>query len=99
MALLLRDNTRAVAAGICCPVGLVLRDMPEGLAMANAHAASPALGALVALAIALHNLPEEFAMPRFSPSWQGRCSMSPPTSGSQWPDASSISRCSAGARH
>jgi ZIP family zinc transporter len=30
--------------------------------MANAYVASPALGLLVALAIALHNLPEEFAM-------------------------------------
>jgi len=30
--------------------------------MANAYVASPALGVLVAVAIALHNLPEEFAM-------------------------------------
>jgi ZIP family zinc transporter len=30
--------------------------------MANAYIASPEVGVLVALAIALHNLPEEFAM-------------------------------------
>jgi len=30
--------------------------------MANAYVASPALGVLVGLAIALHNVPEEFAM-------------------------------------
>jgi ZIP family zinc transporter len=30
--------------------------------MANGYVASPALGVLVALAIALHNVPEEFAM-------------------------------------
>ena len=30
--------------------------------MANAYVAAPALGVLVAVAIALHNLPEEFAM-------------------------------------
>jgi len=32
------------------------------LAMANAYVAAPGLGVLVAVAIALHNLPEEFAM-------------------------------------
>jgi ZIP family zinc transporter len=42
--------------------GLILHDVPEGFAMANAYVASPALGVPVALAIALHNVPEEFAM-------------------------------------
>ncbi|RPI40920.1 MAG: zinc permease [Betaproteobacteria bacterium] len=42
--------------------GLILHDVPEGFAMANAYVANPALGVLVSLAIALHNLPEEFAM-------------------------------------
>jgi ZIP family zinc transporter len=42
--------------------GLILHDVPEGFAMANAYVASPALGVLVALAIGLHNTPEEFAM-------------------------------------
>jgi ZIP family zinc transporter len=42
--------------------GLILHDVPEGFAMANAYVASTTLGVLVALAIALHNLPEEFAM-------------------------------------
>jgi ZIP family zinc transporter len=39
-----------------------LHDFPEGFAMANSYMASPELGILVALAIAIHNLPEEFAM-------------------------------------
>jgi ZIP family zinc transporter len=42
--------------------GLVLHDLPEGFAMANAYVAAPALGVLTGIAIALHNLPEEFAM-------------------------------------
>lgn len=42
--------------------GLILHDVPEGFAMANAYASSPSLGVLVAIAIALHNLPEEFAL-------------------------------------
>jgi len=42
--------------------GLILHDVPEGFAMANAYIAKPSLGLLVSLAIALHNLPEEFAM-------------------------------------
>jgi ZIP family zinc transporter len=43
-------------------MGLILHDVPEGFAMANAYIASPSLGLLVALAIARHNLPEELAM-------------------------------------
>jgi ZIP family zinc transporter len=43
-------------------LGLILHDVPEGFAMANAYVASPDLGVLVAFAVALHNLPEEFAM-------------------------------------
>ncbi len=39
--------------------GLILHDVPEGFAMANAYLASPDLGLLVGLGIALHNLPEE----------------------------------------
>jgi len=42
--------------------GLILHDVPEGFAMANAYIAAPSMGVLVALAIALHNIPEEFAM-------------------------------------
>jgi ZIP family zinc transporter len=42
--------------------GLILHDVPEGFAMANAFLTSPSLGLLVAAAIALHNIPEEFAM-------------------------------------
>ncbi len=42
--------------------GLILHDVPEGFAMANAYIAAPSMGVLVALAIAIHNVPEEFAM-------------------------------------
>ena len=42
--------------------GLILHDVPEGFAMANAFLSSPSLGLLVALAVAIHNIPEEFAM-------------------------------------
>lgn len=43
-------------------LGLILHDVPEGFAMANAYVVTPELGVLTALAIALHNLPEEFVM-------------------------------------
>ena len=42
--------------------GLILHDVPEGFAMANAYVAEPSMGVLVALVIAIHNVPEEFAM-------------------------------------
>lgn len=42
--------------------GLILHDVPEGFAMANAFLSSPSLGLLVAVGIAIHNIPEEFAM-------------------------------------
>lgn len=42
--------------------GLILHDLPEGFAMANAYLANPRLGVLLAVAIVLHNIPEEFAM-------------------------------------
>lgn len=43
-------------------LGLILHDVPEGFAMANAYLASPDLGVLVGTGIALHNLPEQFAI-------------------------------------
>ena len=43
-------------------IGLILHDIPEGFAMANAYISAPSLGVLVAVGIALHNLPEEFAL-------------------------------------
>jgi ZIP family zinc transporter len=55
-------DTRLVKAAYLVVVGLVLHDVPEGFAMANAYMASPSLGLFVGLGIALHNLPEEFAM-------------------------------------
>jgi ZIP family zinc transporter len=55
-------DTRLIKSAYLVTMGLILHDLPEGFAMANAYVASPSLGLRVALAIALHNLPEEFAM-------------------------------------
>lgn len=55
-------DTRLVRSVTLVVGGLILHDVPEGFAMANAYLASPSLGLLVGLAIALHNLPEELAM-------------------------------------
>lgn len=55
-------DTRLVRSVYLVVGGLILHDVPEGFAMANAYLASPSVGLLVALAIALHNLPEELAM-------------------------------------
>jgi len=55
-------DTRLIRSAYLVVVGLILHDVPEGFAMANAYIASPSLGLFVALAIALHNLPEELAM-------------------------------------
>ena len=55
-------DTRLVTSVYLVVIGLIVHDVPEGFAMANAYIADPSLGLLVALAIALHNLPEEMAM-------------------------------------
>lgn len=55
-------NRVLVRSAYLVAFGLILHDMPEGFAMANAYIASPDLGVFVGLAVALHNLPEEFAM-------------------------------------
>jgi len=55
-------NQTLVRTAYLVAFGLILHDVPEGFAMANAYIASPSLGILVALAIVLHNIPEEFAM-------------------------------------
>jgi ZIP family zinc transporter len=55
-------DTRLVRSIYLVVIGLILHDVPEGFAMANAYIADPSLGLLIALAIALHNLPEEMAM-------------------------------------
>lgn len=57
----LADRTLVKSAYLVA-LGLILHDVPEGFAMANAYIASPQLGVLVAVAISLHNVPEEFAM-------------------------------------
>lgn len=63
---LVRENgsvdASQVRAAYLVVFGLLLHDVPEGFAMANAYIAAPALGILTAVAIALHNVPEEFAM-------------------------------------
>jgi ZIP family zinc transporter len=56
-------DSRLVKSVYLVVMGLVIHDVPEGFAKANAYIASPSLGLLVALAIALHNLPEELAIP------------------------------------
>jgi ZIP family zinc transporter len=55
-------NRRLIKSVYLVAFGLILHDVPEGFAMANAYVASPGHGALVALAIALHNLPEEMVI-------------------------------------
>ena len=55
-------DAKLVAAAHLMAFGLILHDVPEGFAMANAYVASPGLGVLAALAIALHNVAEEFVM-------------------------------------
>lgn len=60
-----KDSTtpaRELRAAYLVVFGLILHDVPEGFAMANAFLSSPSLGLLVALLIAIHNIPEEFAM-------------------------------------
>jgi ZIP family zinc transporter len=52
----------ALRAAYLVVFGLILHDVPEGFAMANAYLSTPRLGVLVAVAIVLHNIPEEFAM-------------------------------------
>ena len=42
--------------------GLILHDFPEGFAMANCYLINPSLGLMISIAIAAHNIPEEFAM-------------------------------------
>lgn len=61
------DEDRGIGAGslqsaYLVVFGLILHDVPEGFAMANAYVATPRLGVLVALAVVVHNVPEEFAM-------------------------------------
>jgi ZIP family zinc transporter len=55
-------NRAVVRSAYLVAFGLILHDVPEGFAMANAYVASQGHGVLVAAAIALHNIPEEFAI-------------------------------------
>lgn len=45
-----------------CAAGLILHDFPEGFAMANSYLVSPHLGLFLTIAIAVHNIPEEFSL-------------------------------------
>lgn len=51
-----------VRAGFLVAIGIILHDVPEGLAMASSYFFNRYVGIVVALAIAIHNIPEEFAM-------------------------------------
>lgn len=55
-------SSRNIRAAYLAAFGLILHDFPEGFAMANAYLVTPAVGVTVALAIAIHNIPEEFAI-------------------------------------
>lgn len=57
-----RDEAGLLGSAYMVAMGLVLHDFFEGFAMANAFIASPSLGVMTAIAIALHNLPEELAI-------------------------------------
>jgi ZIP family zinc transporter len=56
------DDARLAGSASMVAMGLILHDTVEGFAMANAFISSPSLGVMTAIAIALHNLPEEFAI-------------------------------------
>jgi ZIP family zinc transporter len=49
-------------AAYLCAFGLIIHDFPEGFVMANSYIHSPSLGVLIAISIALHNIPEELAI-------------------------------------
>lgn len=55
-------NRDVIRASYLVMLGLILHDFPEGFAMANAYLTAPSMGVTVAVAIALHNIPEEFAI-------------------------------------
>lgn len=55
-------NPRLLKAAYLCAFGLIIHDFPEGFVMANSYIHSPNLGILIAISIALHNIPEEFAI-------------------------------------
>jgi len=58
------EETHAVSelVSVSALIGLMVHTMVDGVAIASAAAAGPALGALVFLAIALHKLPEGLAI-------------------------------------
>ncbi len=56
------SKARRLKAAYLVLFGLVLHDFPEGFALTNSFVLDPSLGVLAALTIALHNIPEEFAI-------------------------------------
>lgn len=52
---------RLIKVAYLVTLGLVLHDFPEGFMMANSYIFAPTLGLFVAISIAIHNIPEEFA--------------------------------------
>jgi ZIP family zinc transporter len=55
-------NRRLIKSAYLVAFGLILHDVPEGFAMANAYVASSGHGVLVGIGIALHNIPEELVI-------------------------------------
>lgn len=53
---------RLVRASYLVAFGILIHDFPEGLAMASAYSWQAWTGILIAIAVAFHNIPEEFAL-------------------------------------
>jgi ZIP family zinc transporter len=56
------EERRLLKSAYLITFGLILHDFPEGFCMANSYLINPSLGILISIAIAAHNIPEEFAM-------------------------------------
>lgn len=57
-----RDRRYLLNLGYLVTVGIVLHDLPEGMAIAVGYEAANRLGMLIAFAIGLHNVPEGMAI-------------------------------------
>ncbi len=57
-----RNNRFVPALSLMLAAGMLIHDLPEGFAIANAYSASAPLGTLVAFALFAHNLPEGYIL-------------------------------------
>jgi len=55
-------DCRFLRTAYICAWGLIIHDFPEGFALANSYLHSVSFGILISISIALHNIPEEFAI-------------------------------------